>query len=178
MNSETTTKGQFKCPKPMCKDKLPFNSQQALNMHTMRVHTLAGRQGAMWATQRKPAGLSKKEQELAKGREYNRAFRERNIARGLTAAGAPRKQVRSGLWTKNRNEYKRKWYANNKKKKRADISLIPYPDLREKPPAPLGAYKGDSEPAGSGQTMNYCPGCAYDLRPFIAILRALDKQRG
>lgn len=155
--NDTTTVGTFKCPRPMCKDKAPFQSKMALNMHTMRVHTMAGKKGAMWA-KLKP-GKQTPEAKLKKAREYNKRFRERNLAKGLTSSGSPRKRSGAGpLWKKNKNEYNRRWYLKNKAKK--NRILIPYPD-----PRTGGTDAPEPEPQQQAP-MNYCPGCGLHLAQY------------
>jgi len=160
MNTETTT--GFKCPKPACKDKSPFKSKQALNMHTMRVHTLAGRQGAMWASKRKPASKPDAVRELflEKKRAYNKTLRDKNIAQGLTSTGKIRKRSIPGgavrtpsLWTTDRNEYKRQWYQ--KKKAEKNLIRIVYPDPRD-----------TEQPSEQNKPMNYCPECGHNLEQY------------
>ncbi len=170
MNSETTT--GFPCPKPACKDKEPFKSQQALNMHTMRVHTLAGRKGAMWAANRSNQTKTKdqrKEEQLAQARKYNQSWRQRNKEKGLTAAGTFPKVPTD------RKAYIRNWNKNNRAASKR--ILIAYGNTHPSM-GPTGRIKQVMQPTEQETTpMNYCPGCGYDLRPFLAILRELDKQK-
>jgi hypothetical protein len=65
-----------------------FDRKNQLDMHTMRVHTRAGQQGALWKKSLTP----EKQKALEQKRKWNRRMRERYIARGLTSTGKPRKR--------------------------------------------------------------------------------------
>jgi len=117
----------------------------------MRVHTLAGRQGAMWASHNRKKLTEG--QKLEKNRIYNKRYREKNRAKGLTASGKPRKDTAED---KARKQYQRDWYRNvgkiNRQKKRIQIV---YPD-------PLDTAQEQEQQA----PMNHCPKCGQDLNRY------------
>lgn len=84
----STTTEQYRCIS--CGKSFTFAKQ--LRMHTIRMHT---------GQYRTPPHTTR-EQQLAQKRKYNAAMRARNIAKGLTSAGKPRKKPFTGKRGNNR----------------------------------------------------------------------------
>ncbi len=158
------TFNEFTCSK--CSK--PFASDNALRMHNMRVHTRAGKRGAMW----KQGAVQSREQFLAKRRIYQTKMRATNIAKGLTSTGQPRKQdVRTnykGLseaikekQKERHRAYNRNWYQENKTRK-----MVVYPE-------PKTYLEGVN--AEEVHAINNCPYCGRNIAKHIAIAEGTNE---
>ena len=132
-----------------------FGSENALRMHKMRVHTRAGKYGALWQKGgAKPIQVRRKH--LAKRRAYQARIRAKNLAMGLTSTGTQRIRKKHQLDTKAvRNEYKRNWYHKQKR-----IRIV-YPEPGTQPEA----YTPEQPDAS--QHIKYCPYCKNNIERLI-----------
>jgi predicted RNA-binding Zn-ribbon protein involved in translation (DUF1610 family) len=152
----------FACPK--CGKQ--FFNKNAVRMHHVRVHTPAGRKGALKGSRNAQIN---RDSFLARKRAYNAKVRARYVAQGLTTTGKPRKRPApkpkfGSTWTpERRKRFQATWEAKKNGVKMAEIARINVqPTKREEVEDPRAF-------------INNCPYCGYNLVPHFLAAKAAHK---
>lgn len=178
-DEQINTELQLAAEEPLAQSKRPpfacdvcgqgFRNMNAVRMHKVRVHSEAGRQGALKGA-RNAAKSRSREEHLAKRREYQKKLRERYKLQGRDSRGYPRVTPGTVKWSpQQRARFNRtvKRKAAEKLQHRGNKQIrYVYPEPETQP----------VKQSTKTHELNYCPQCGQHLQAYQVLIAGLNEQ--
>jgi hypothetical protein len=160
------TPKEFQCDK--CEKS--FDAKPSLNMHKMRVHTTAGRRGAMWKR------LNPDKLKQRKKSERNKAWRAKRKAMGLTTTGEYYRKSRDKFYAMGLNAKGKPFSAKTTPKARENIMIAQQERRQKEALRPKGENKHihyvyplpetPKETLYMSANLHFCPNCGEHLEKW------------